>query len=93
MKLVELFASKSANVQVFFTDLLGMSEVYNRPGTSGDANWSLRMPNNFEEFYKEQIKNGKGLNLPLVLKLAIEARGSAFAEKNKSLVKELEELI
>ena len=93
MKLVELFASKSANVQVFFTDLLGMSEVYNRPGTSGDANWSLRMPNNFEDFYKEQIKNGRGLNLPLVLKLAIEARGSAFAEKNRSLIKELEELI
>ncbi len=92
-KLVEIFASKAENVQVFFTDLLGMMEVYNRPGTSGDKNWSLRMPNNFEEFYCEQLKKGLGLNFPLILKLAIEARGSEFAEKNHKLVKELEELI
>ncbi len=92
-KLVELFASKSANVQIFFTDLLGIMDVYNRPGTSGDKNWSLRMPDNFEEYYCEQLKKGKGLNLPLILKLAIEARGSEFAEKHGKLIKELEELL
>lgn len=92
-KLMELFASKAANVQIFFTDLLGIMDVYNRPGTSGDKNWSLRMPDNFEEFYSEQLKKGKGLNLPLILKLAIEARGSEFAGKHKKLLKELEELI
>ena len=92
-KLVELFASKAENVQVFFTDLLGLMDVYNRPGTSGDKNWSLRMPNNFEEFYCEQLSKDKGLNLPLVLKLALEARGSEFAAKNEKIIKELEEQI
>ena len=91
--MVELFASKAENVQVFFTDLLGLMDVYNRPGTAGDKNWSLRMPNDFEEFYCSQLSKGKGLNLPLVLKLAIQARGSEFASKNDKLVKELEELI
>ena len=92
-KLVELFASRAENVQVFFTDLLGLADVYNRPGTSGDKNWSLRMPNNFEEFYQEQLRRGKGLNLPLVLKLAIVARGSEFVRQNEKLVRELEELV
>ena len=92
-KLVELFASKAENIQVFFTDLLGIYEVYNRPGTSGSQNWSLRMPNNFEEFYCQQLRNGKGMNLPLLLKLAIEARGDEFAKKHEKLIKNLDEII
>ena len=92
-KLVELFASKAENIQVFFTDFLGMYEVYNRPGTSGSQNWSLRMPNNFEEFYLHQLRNNKGMNLPLLLKLAIEARGEKFTKKNEKLIKKLEEVI
>lgn len=92
-KLVELFASKAENIQVFFTDLFGMYEVYNRPGTSGSQNWSLRMPNNFEEYYCQQLRNQKGLNLPLILKLAIEARGEAFAKKNEKMIKELNKVI
>ena len=51
------------------------------------------MPDNFEEFYCEQLKQGKGLNLPLILKLAIQARGLEFASKHEKLIKELEELI
>ena len=92
-KLVELFASKAENIQVFFTDFLGMYDVYNRPGTSGSQNWSLRMPNNFEEYYEQQLRNQKGMNLPLILKLAIEARGNSFAKKNEKLIKKLNEVI
>lgn len=92
-KLVELFASKAENIQIFFTDFLGLYDVYNRPGTSGDSNWSLRMPNDFKEFYLEQLKKGKGINLPLILKLAIEARGSVFASKNQKLLEKLEKCI
>ena len=92
-KLVELFASKAENIQIFFTDLLGIYEVYNRPGTSGSQNWSLRMPNNFEDFYLHQLREGKGLNLPLILKLAIEARGLNFIKKHEKLIKELSEVI
>ncbi|MDD3237252.1 MAG: 4-alpha-glucanotransferase [Candidatus Gastranaerophilales bacterium] len=92
-KFVELFACKAENIQIFFTDFLGVYDVYNRPGTSGDCNWCLRIPNNFEEFYCNNLENGKGMNLPLILKLAIEARGSEFANKNKGIIKDLEELL
>ncbi|MCD7779430.1 MAG: 4-alpha-glucanotransferase [Candidatus Gastranaerophilales bacterium] len=92
-KLVELFACKAENVQVFFTDFLGIYDVYNRPGTSGDANWSLRIPDNYEEVYRNNLKTGKALNLPLILKLAIEARGKEFASQNQEIIQKLEGLI
>lgn len=91
-KLVELFASASQNVQIFFTDYFGIKEVYNRPGTAGDGNWSLRLPNNFEDIFCDNIKSNTALNLPLILRLAIEARGSAFASKHKDLIKKLKEI-
>jgi len=90
-KLVEIFASKAQNVQIFFTDLFGMEEVYNKPGTCGDKNWALRIPNNFEEFYESQLQNHKALNLPVILSLAIKARGEDFALQHGELLKQLEE--
>ena len=93
VKLAEIFASKAANIQVFFTDFFGLKQTYNTPGTSGDKNWSLRLPDNFEELYLKNAKDCTGLNLPLILKMAIEARGSKFASKHKGLLKDLQELI
>lgn len=84
-KLVELFASNAENIQIFFTDYFNIYDVYNRPGTSGDANWSLRLPDNYKEL--------KSINLAQILKLAIEARGSEFAKKNKKVIESLEELM
>ncbi len=81
VKLVEIFASKARNVQIFFTDFFQIDDVYNRPGTSGDTNWSLRLPNNFES--KETI------NLQAILKAAIIARGHEFADKHKDLLAKL----
>lgn len=92
-KLVELFACKAENIQIFFTDFLGLYDVYNRPGTSGDGNWSLRIPDNYEEVYCNNLKEGKALNLPLILKLAIEARGREFAQQNSEIINKLQELI
>ncbi len=80
-KLVEIFASKAENIQIFFTDLFNIKDVYNRPGTSGDENWSLRLPDNFKELTP--------INLAKILKLAIIARGKDFAEKNKEVIAEL----
>ena len=94
VKLAEIFASKAENIQVFFTDFFGLKSTYNTPGTSGDQNWSLRLPDNFEEVYKNNIKpEGLALNMPLILKMAIEARGSVFAKKHEKLLKELEKFI
>ncbi len=83
-KLVELFACKAENIQIFFTDFFNMTETYNVPGTSGDKNWSLRLPNNFAQM--------QTINLPVLLKKAIIARGSQFADANKEIIEELDEL-
>lgn len=91
-KLVEIFAAKNENVQIFFTDFFGINEVYNRPGTSGDPNWTLRLPGNFEELYERNLSSGDALNLPLALIYAIKARGADFAANNSELISKLENI-
>ena len=83
-KLVELFACQAENIQIFFTDFFGMDKTYNTPGTSGDKNWSLRLPDNFAQM--------ETINLPLILKKAIIARGSEFEQQNKEIIEELDEI-
>lgn len=89
-KFAELFASPAENVQVFFADFFGINERYNMPGTAGNQNWSLRVPNNFKCFYNTQLEMGEALNLPQALILAIKAKGKKFANKNKELIEKLE---
>lgn len=74
-KLAELFASPAQNVQIFFTDLFGIKERYNTPATDASKNWRLRVPNNYDDVYHKNLENDKGLNLPEVLKVALDARG------------------
>ena len=81
VKLTEIFASKAKNVQMFFTDFFKIKETYNTPGTSGDQNWSLRLPNEFEEH--------ETIDLCAILKAAIIARGKDFATKNAILIEKL----
>lgn len=81
VKIVELFASKARNIQMFFTDYFQIDETYNTPGTSGDQNWSLRLPNNFEEI--------QTIDLHAVLKAAIISRGKEFASKHATLIEKL----
>ncbi len=88
-KFAELFASSAENVQVFFADFFGMSERYNKPGTSGDENWSLRVPNNYECFYYEQLAKGDALNLPEALLMAIKSKDDKFISKHADLIKKL----
>lgn len=83
-KLVELFACRAENIQIFFTDFFDMSETYNTPGTSGNKNWSLRLPDNFEQM--------NVINLPHILKKAIISRGKDFADKNRKIIEELDEI-
>ncbi len=91
-KLVEIFACKSENIQLFFTDYFGLKETYNVPGTSGDENWSLRIPTDYEKVYEENLKKGTAINLPAILKQAILSRGKEFAEKYSVLVEQLEKI-
>ena len=81
VKLVEIFASKAQNVQIFFTDFFQINETYNTPGTSGDQNWSLRLPNNYKDL--------NAIDLHAILKQAILSRGKDFAKKHSSLIEKL----
>ena len=81
IKLVEIFASKAKNVQMFFTDFFQIKETYNTPGTSGDQNWSLRLPNNYKDITP--------VDMQAILKQAILSRGKDFADKHSSLLAKL----
>ena len=89
LKFVELFASKAENVQIFFTDYFGIKETYNRPGTSGDENWSLEIPADYPELY---AKTPQSFDFASVLKAAIIARGKEFANEHQKLIKKLDEI-
>lgn len=91
-KLVEIFASNAENIQIFFTDFFGIQETYNIPGTLGDHNWSLRIPDNFEDLYYKNLESFDALNLPLALSYAIKARGREFANNHRELLDRLEKL-
>jgi 4-alpha-glucanotransferase len=75
--LAEIFSSRARNAVIFFTDLLGIAESYNRPGTVSSENWSLRVPPDFRALYRERLAQHRALNLPLALALALRARSDA----------------
>ena len=75
-----MLASQAGHVSVFFTDLLGMNELYNRPGYVDESNWSLRVPADFAARYQDRVSSGDALNVKRCLEDAIQARqrGSVF---------------
>ena len=85
-QLADLFVGPARNVMVFFADLLGMREVYNRPGTVGPQNWSLRVPPDFVELHARRALEGSALDLPAALAAAMRARGPAFAGAHRPLL-------
>lgn len=70
----ELFASPATNVSIFFADLLGMKDIYNKPGTVSDANWAVRVPSNYLELFQSRALAGEAMCLPTVLKMALRAK-------------------
>ena len=76
----DLFASPARHVMIYFTDLFGGREPYNRPGTVSPDNWSLRVPRDFEGAYASALAGGRGLDLPAALALALRARGGEARE-------------
>lgn len=63
-----MFASKARHVQVFFPDLLGMTDIYNRPGVVHEGNWTLRVPPDY-------ASRPPALDLGRALAMAAHARG------------------
>lgn len=71
----DLFASPARNAMIFFSDVFGLREAYNVPGTVGPQNWSLRVPPAYANTYAERLRQNRALNLPLALAMALRARG------------------
>ncbi|HEX2568031.1 MAG TPA: 4-alpha-glucanotransferase [Polyangia bacterium] len=76
----DALASPARQVSVFFTDLLGLRETYNQPGVVDEANWSLRVPSDYERFYRAQLASRRALNVPGALALALRSRAGAAGE-------------
>ncbi len=73
--LAELFVSRAQNVSIFFADLFGLEERFNVPGLVDEANWSLRLPADFDVMYAERRARGAALDLELAVELALTASG------------------
>ncbi len=89
-KFADLFVGPAKNVMVFFTDLLGNKETYNKPGTVSEENWSLRIPVNFKQNYNEKLLGNLALNIPRALAMALKARGDSFCSEYRGLIRDLE---
>ncbi len=91
-KFADLLVGPARNIMVFFTDLFGMTEAYNRPGSVNEENWSLRVPADYRRVYAERMPRGLALNLPAALALALRARGEGFIARHRTLIADLEAL-
>jgi 4-alpha-glucanotransferase len=89
-RLADLFVGPASNVMVFFTDALGLEDVYNRPGVVDDVNWSLRISPDFRIEHEARVREGSAMNLPRVLARALRSRGAAFVASHATLLKDLE---
>jgi hypothetical protein len=67
-----------------------LREVYNRPGTVGPENWTLRVPPDFEALHGRRIRDGAALDLPAALGAAIRSRGRDFASRHRDLLQALD---
>ena len=86
----DLFASPARHVMIFFTDLFGVTEIYNRPGVVSPDNWCLRVPRDYAERYRARLRSRRALNLPRALALALHARGPAGSGAGDALLRRLE---
>jgi hypothetical protein len=91
-KFADLLASRAEHVMVFFADLLGLKQIYNRPGTVDEQNWFLRVPADYPADYRARLRTDAALNLPLALSLALRARGADFAAAHADLLSRLDAL-
>ncbi len=86
----DLFIGPARNVAIFFSDLLGGKEIYNRPGEVHPENWTLRVPPDYAQLYRMRCAAGEAIDLPGALALAMRARFSPLPEPHAALVAALE---
>jgi 4-alpha-glucanotransferase len=81
----DLLAGRARHAMVFFPDLLGLPDRYNVPGTVSEANWTLRVPHDYEAGYLARLSRNRALNLPRVLALALRAPGRSGSASREML--------
>jgi 4-alpha-glucanotransferase len=86
--LAEMFSCAARNVLVFFSDLFGIVESYNQPGTVSAENWSLRLPRDFQGVYRERLARHRALDLRLALALALRAKPEGHGDLVRALLDE-----
>jgi 4-alpha-glucanotransferase len=86
----DLFVGPAQNVSIFFTDLLGMTEIYNRPGEIHPENWTLRIPPDYARLYRTRCAAGEAFDLPGALALALRARCLPGQDPHAALIAALE---
>jgi len=77
--LADLFAAPAARVSIFFSDLFGLRETYNRPGVVDPENWTLRLSSSFLNDYQQRLYDGRAANVPLAMALALGERDDGLA--------------
>ena len=78
------------NVMMFFTDALGLEQIYNRPGVVDDVNWSLRVSPEYRAEHAARVREGAAFHLPRAVARALRFRGAAFVASHRTLIEELE---
>lgn len=87
-----LFTSRARHVSVFFADLFGLREIYNRPGLVDARNWTLRLPGDWQAQHQRRLAVLAAFNVPLALALALAARTPGAPAEDRRLALRLMEL-
>jgi 4-alpha-glucanotransferase len=82
----ELFVGPARRISVFFADLFGSRDIYNRPGVVHPDNWTLRLPPEFATEYVQRSARGAAFNPPLALALALLARAARPGSETDALL-------
>lgn len=69
-----VFASRAQNIQMTMSDFFGLPR-FNDPNTTSNDNFTLRLTSDFEKRYYDAVSQGRALNMPEVLLMALHARG------------------
>ena len=81
-KFTELFRG-TKNLQIMFSDFLGINKTYNVGGQDNKDNWKLRVDNYFEDDYYRSLQdeNSYALNMPEILAQAVRAKSGMEVAK------------
>jgi hypothetical protein len=79
-KFIELFLT-CKKIQISFDDFFGIDKTYNVGGSENNKNWKLRLNKDYEDSYYKNLssENPTALNMPEILKLAVQAKADMNA--------------